>query len=273
MKKDNEIILSIQDLTVGYGKSIILNNISMDIRKKEIIAIMGSSGSGKTTLFKSITNQIPIISGNIKIFDQDISSLPEKDLKNLRKKMGVLLQHGALFTDLNVFDNVAFPLVELTKKSTEEIINIVLEKLNSVGLRAAAHMPVTNLSGGMTKRVALARAIALDPWIMLYDEPFSGLDPISMGVIAKLIKELSNTLQCASILITHEMQESFRIADKINIIGNGSIIASESPESLSRSEDPFVKQFVNGSTKGPVPFDYPETDDFKEWLLKLRQQT
>ncbi|AGF48758.1 ABC transporter ATP-binding protein [Candidatus Kinetoplastidibacterium galati] len=273
MKKDNEIILSIQDLTVGYGKSIILNNISMDVRKKEIIAIMGNSGSGKTTLFKSITNQIPIISGKIKIFDQDIRLLPDKDLKKLRRKMGVLFQHGALFTDLNVFDNVAFPLIELTKRSSDEIIKIVLEKLNSVGLRAAAHMPVTSLSGGMAKRVALARATALDPWIMLYDEPFSGLDPISIGVIAKLIKELSNTLQCASILITHEMQESFKIADKINIIGSGSIVASGSPESLSKSEDPFIKQFINGAPTGPIPFDYPETSDFKEWLIKLRQQT
>ncbi|AFZ83387.1 ABC transport system ATP-binding protein [Candidatus Kinetoplastibacterium blastocrithidii TCC012E] len=272
MKKDNDVILSIQDLTVGYGESIILNNISMDVRKKEIVAIMGGSGSGKTTLFKSITNQIPIINGKVKIFDQDIRLLQDKDLKNLRSKMGVLFQHGALFTDLNVFDNVAFPLIELTKIPIEEIIKIVLEKLDSVGLKAAAHMPVTTLSGGMAKRVALARAIALDPWIMLYDEPFSGLDPISMGVIAKLIKELSNTLQCASILITHEMQESFRIADTINIIGNGSIIASGSPESLSRSEDPFVKQFINGAPTGPVPFNHPETYDFKEWLLKLRQQ-
>jgi phospholipid/cholesterol/gamma-HCH transport system ATP-binding protein len=191
-------------------------------------------------------------------------------LQSLRKRMGVLFQQGALFTDLNVFENVAFPLREHTKLSESDITDRVLDKLDAVGLRAAAHLKVAEISGGMARRVALARAVVLEPELILYDEPFAGLDPISLGITARLIRSLADRLGCASVLITHDVQESFAIADQVYLVGQGKLAAAGTPESLSASQDPYVQQFLKGEPDGPVAFQYPETPAFQKWLSEQK---
>ncbi|MBW0454098.1 MAG: ATP-binding cassette domain-containing protein [Candidatus Kinetoplastibacterium crithidii] len=271
MNKTNNA-LTLSNLFAGYGNRIILNNISLKAEKGKIIAIMGRSGSGKTTLLKTITGQIPIKHGSIHIFDKDIGNISNKDLKDLRKNLGVLFQHGALFSDLNIFENIALPLTELSVISNRELTTIVLEKLDSVGLKAAAHLPITKISGGMAKRVALARAIILNPKLVLYDEPFSGLDPISSGIIADLIKTLSKKNECTSLLITHNVRETFKISDIVYIIDNGMIAASGTPLELVNSNNPYVQQFIQGNIDGPVAFHYPETEEYKKWLKEQEQK-
>lgn len=218
---------------------------------------MGGSGSGKTTILRLIGGQIRAQRGSIKVNGQEIAELDTQGLYAIRRKMGMLFQHGALFTDLNVFDNVAFPMREHTNLSEAMIRDLVLLKLQAVGLRNAAALMPAEISGGMARRVALARAVALDPELLMYDEPFAGLDPISMGVAANLIRNLNDALGSTSILVSHDVHETFAIADYVYFLSKGKIVAQGTPEEMRVSEDPYVKQFVHAEADGPVPFHYP----------------
>lgn len=253
-------------ITLGYGDFTVLSDISLNVKAGEVVAIMGGSGSGKTTLLRAATGQLAPMRGDVKVFGTVVDVNQRAKLEALRQRMGVLFQHGALFTDLNVFENVAFPLREHTKLKEAELLNQVLETLDAVGLKAAAHLKLSEISGGMARRVALARAVVRGPELILYDEPFAGLDPISLGVTARLIRQLSDRLGCASVLITHDIAESFAIADAVYIVGQGALKAHGSPDSLRHSTDPYVRQFLDGAPDGPVAFDYPTTPAYTRWL-------
>ncbi len=255
-------------VSIGYEDFTVLEGLSVRAEAGEVLAIMGASGSGKTTFLRVAIGQIPVKKGQVSIFGEDISHLKLNDLYKIRRRMGILFQQPALFSDLNVFENVAFPLREHTKMSDENIYKIVIGKLESVGLKAAANLSVTKISIGMARRIALARAIILDPELIIYDEPFAGLDPISLGVIARLIRDLSNQLFCASVLITHDVNTSFSIADRVCLIGQGRMLALGEPGSFSQSENSYVRQFLRGDPDGPVPFHYPDTLAFEAWRKK-----
>jgi ABC-type transport system involved in resistance to organic solvents, ATPase component len=263
-----DIILQFADVALGYGDFTVLSGISLEARKGQVVALMGGSGSGKTTLLRAATGQIIAQKGRVSAFGQDIAGQSAESLRQLRQRMGVLFQQGALFTDLNVFENVAFPLREHTRISESQIQERVLDKLDAVGLRAAAHLRISEISGGMARRVALARAIVLEPELILYDEPFAGLDPISLGITAQLIRDLTDKLNCASVLITHDVHESFAIADQVYVVGQGKLIAEGSPSQLSTSTDSYVKQFLNGEPDGPIAFHYPNSPAFEKWLAQ-----
>lgn len=250
-------MVKIDGVTFAYGSRLILNNVSMRFGAGTVVAIMGGSGMGKTTLLKLIGGLLTPQAGKVVIADQVLDPTDYKALYRIRRSMGMLFQFGALFTDLSVFDNVAFPMREQTNLDEETIRDLVLMKLNAVGLRGAADLMPSEISGGMSRRVALARAIALDPAVIMYDEPFAGLDPISMGVTANLIRRLNDALQATSIIVTHDVPETFEIADYVYMINAGVIAAEGTPEELRRSEEPFVKQFINGFPDGPVRFHYP----------------
>nr|WP_307728105.1 ABC transporter ATP-binding protein [Massilia terrae] len=234
-----------------------MQNLRMDFPRGKLIAVMGGSGSGKTTVLRLIGGQIRQQQGTLKVDGQEVKALDTDGLYKLRRKMGMLFQFGALFTDLTVFDNVAFPLREHTDLPEELIRDLVLMKLNAVGLRNAHKLKPSEISGGMARRVALARAIALDPELIMYDEPFAGLDPISMGVTANLIRNLNDTLGSTSILVSHDVHETFAIADYVYFLSAGQIVAEGTPAEMRASEDPYVKQFVTAAPDGPVPFHYP----------------
>ncbi|NYT76150.1 ABC transporter ATP-binding protein [Alcaligenaceae bacterium] len=253
-------------VSLGYGDFTVVQGIDLEVHRGQVVAMMGGSGSGKTTLLRAITAQITPQQGTINVFGQSIASLAGERLRQTRQRMGVLFQQGALFTDLNVFENVAFPLREHTQVSEGQITERVLDKLEAVGLRTAAHLNISEISGGMARRVALARAVVLEPELLLYDEPFAGLDPISLGVTAQLIRNLTDRLQCASVLITHDVAESFAIADQVYMVGQGKLIASGTPQQLSGSQDAFVRQFLDGKPDGPIAFNYPTTPAFTKWL-------
>jgi phospholipid/cholesterol/gamma-HCH transport system ATP-binding protein len=253
-----EFALRLDGVALGYGDFTVLRDISMDVRAGEVVAIMGGSGSGKTTLLRAATGQLIARQGQVHAFGQDISLANPDELQALRKRMGVLFQQGALFTDLNVFENVAFPLREHTRLSEADVTERALDKLDAVGLRAAAHLKVAEISGGMARRAGL------------YDEPFAGLDPISLGITARLIRHLADRLGCASVLITHDVQESFSIADHVYLVGQGKLAAAGTPETLSASQDPYVQQFLKGEPDGPVAFQYPETPAFQKWLSQQK---
>ncbi len=229
----------------------------MDFARGKVIAVMGGSGSGKTTILRLIGGQLTPQSGTVHVDGNVIEPSNARTLYALRRKMGMLFQHGALFTDLSAFENVAFPLREHTDLPEELIRDLVLLKLHAVGLRNAAHLMPAEISGGMARRVAIARAIALDPQLIMYDEPFAGLDPISMGVIANLIRQLNDALGSTSILVSHDVRESFSIADYVYFLSQGKIVAQGTPAEMLASSDPYVKQFVHGEADGPVPFHYP----------------
>lgn len=229
----------------------------MDFPRGKVVAVMGGSGSGKTTILKLIGGQIRAQHGQVNVDGAAVASLNTDQLYSLRRKMGMLFQHGALFTDLSVFENVAFPMREHAQLPEEMLRDLVLMKLNAVGLRNASELMPAEISGGMARRVALARAVALDPLLMMYDEPFAGLDPISMGVIANLIRNLNDALGSTSILVSHDVHESFAIADYVYFLSQGKIVAHGSPEEMRSSADPYVKQFVHAELDGPVPFHYP----------------
>ncbi|MES2037053.1 MAG: ABC transporter ATP-binding protein [Pseudomonadota bacterium] len=250
-------LVEIRDIQFGYGDRIILSELRMDFPRGKLIAVMGGSGSGKTTILRLIGGQIRAQRGSIKVNGQEVSELDTQGLYAIRRKMGMLFQHGALFTDLNVFDNVAFPMREHTDLSEAMIRDLVLLKLQAVGLRNAAGLMPAEISGGMARRVALARAVALDPELIMYDEPFAGLDPISMGVAANLIRNLNDALGSTSILVSHDVHETFAIADYVYFLSKGKIVAQGTPEEMQVSEDPYVKQFVHAEADGPVPFHYP----------------
>ena len=252
-------LVEIRDLEFAYGDRKILSNLRMDFPRGKLIAVMGGSGCGKTTVLRLIGGQIRPQRGEVRVGGEIVHKLNTKGLYRLRRRMGMLFQFGALFTDLSIFDNVAFPLREHTNLPEELIRDLVLMKLNAVGLRNASKLKPGEISGGMARRVAVARAIALDPELIMYDEPFAGLDPISMGLTASLIRNLNDALGSTSILVSHDVNETFAIADYVYFMSAGKIVAEGTPAELRVSTDPYVKQFVNAEPDGPVPFHYPGT--------------
>ncbi|ACT47210.1 ABC transporter ATP-binding protein [Methylotenera mobilis] len=259
-------IVEIDNLSFGYSGRILHKGINMTFPKGKVVAIMGGSGSGKTTLLRLIGGQVKPTKGEVRVNGQVVHEQTRDGIYQLRRSMGMLFQHGALFTDLSVFDNVAFPMRELTDLPESMIRDLVLLKLNAVGLRGAYKLMPTELSGGMARRVALARAVALDPNIIMYDEPFAGLDPISMGVICELIRSLNDALGATSIIVSHDVKETFLIADYVYFVANGEVAAEGTPEDLMQSTLPFVHQFVHGEKDGPVPFHYA-APDYRAQLL------
>ncbi len=250
-------LIEVNNLTFKRGERIIYDNLNLRVQKGKITAIMGPSGIGKTTLLKLIGGQLQPEQGEILFDGADICRMSNGELYEVRQRMGMLFQSGALFTDISTFDNVAFPIREHTRLPEELIRKIVLMKLEAVGLRGAADLMPSELSGGMARRAALARTIALDPDLIMYDEPFTGQDPISMGVIISLIKRLNEALQLTSIVVSHDVQEVLSIADYAYIIADKRIIAEGTAEQLLQSKDPQVVQFINGEEDGPVRFHYP----------------
>lgn len=232
---------------------------------------MGGSGSGKTTILRLIGGQLLAGSGSIRFDGQKVDALDAKAMYAMRRKMGMLFQHGALFTDLTVFENVAFPLHEHTRLPSELIQDLVLMKLHAVGLRNAAHLKPSEISGGMARRVALARAVALDPQLIMYDEPFAGLDPISMGVAANLIRRLNDALGSTSIVVSHDVHETFLIADYVYFLSQGAIVAHGTPKEMQSSDHPYVRQFVHAEADGPVPFHYPGRSLAEDLRLEAEQ--
>ncbi len=249
--------VEINGLTFKRGSRLIFDNIDLSIKTGQITAIMGPSGSGKTTLLRLIGAQLKPESGKVIVDGDDINMLSRKNLYATRKKMGLLFQSGALFTHLSVFENVAFPLREHTQLSESMLRDIVLMKLEAVGLRGAANLMPEELSGGMARRVSLARAIALDPELMMYDEPFTGQDPISMGVLLRLIQRLNQLLKITSIIVSHDVEETCSIADYAYLIAGGKVLGHGRPEDLMNSDEPEIRQFMHGEADGVVPFHYP----------------
>lgn len=255
-----DALVELRGVTCGYGDRIILSDINLVVPRGKLVALMGTSGGGKTTVLRLIGRQLSPLKGQVLVNGVDLASLDAGGLMAARRRMGMLFQFGALFTDASVFENVAFPLREHTRLPEAIIRDLVLMKLNAVGLRGARDLMPSEVSGGMARRVALARAMALDPELMLYDEPFAGLDPISMGVAARLIRELNDTMGLTSILVSHDVEESFLIADHVVLLANGRIVAQGSPQEMRASEDPLVKQFVTAAPDGPVRFHHPAAD-------------
>jgi phospholipid/cholesterol/gamma-HCH transport system ATP-binding protein len=252
-------IVSLKGVDFSYapGDRMILSGLNMEFPRGKVIAVMGGSGCGKTTVLRLIGGQVSAQNGQVLFEGQDVGLMNTSQLMSIRSRMGMLFQFGALFTDMSIFENVAFPLREHTSVSEETLRDLVLMKLNAVGLRGARDLMPSQISGGMARRVALARAIALDPPLIMYDEPFAGLDPISLGITARLIKNMNAALGATSILVTHDIPETFEIADYVYFIANGMIAAEGTPDDLRASSDPFVKQFVSANPDGPVPFHYP----------------
>jgi phospholipid/cholesterol/gamma-HCH transport system ATP-binding protein len=266
-----ENIVEIKGLTFKRGTRVIYDDINLSIPRGKVTAIMGPSGIGKTTLLRLIGGQIKPDSGRVLFDDQDIPSLSRAKLYSARQKMSMLFQSGALFTDMNVFDNIAFPIREHTNLSEVIVEKIVLMKLEAVGLRGARYLQPSELSGGMARRVALARAIALDPELILYDEPFAGQDPISMGVIVKLIRSLSDALGLTSVVVSHDVPEVMSIADYIYVVAEKKIIGHGSPEQIRQHSSPLVQQFIKGEADGAVPFHYPAPKYSSELINLLKQ--
>lgn len=250
--------VALRNVSFGYDRSrLILKDLDLQVPRGKVVALMGGSGSGKTTILRLIGGVVRATAGTTSVFGEEVGALDVDRLYRLRRRMGMLFQFGALFTDLSVFDNVAFPLRERTPLPERLIRDLVLMKLQAVGLRGAARLMPHQLSGGMARRVALARAVALDPQLMMYDEPFTGLDPISLAVIGALIRELNDALGASSIIVTHDVQESMRIVDYLYFIAHGRVVFHGTPAAVAASEEPFVRQFVHGERDGPVPFHQP----------------
>ncbi|GGI69851.1 ABC transporter ATP-binding protein [Shewanella hanedai] len=259
-------LVEIHNLSFSRGEHVIFDDVSLSIPRGKVTAIMGPSGIGKTTLLKLMGGQLTPDTGKVLFDDVDVNKCRREELFELRKRMSMLFQSGALFTDMNVFDNVAFALREHSGLPEMIIKRIVLMKLEAVGLRGAAKMMPNELSGGMQRRVALARAIALEPEMVMYDEPFAGQDPISMGVLVKLIRELSDALQLTSVVISHDVQEVLSIADYVYVMADKRVIAQGTPAELKASEIEQLKQFIGGEPDGPVPFHFPAQDYQKDLL-------
>lgn len=251
--------VEISGVDFAYGERSVLSGVSMQLPKGKLTAIMGGSGCGKTTLLRLIGGQIQADRGSLKVGGQEVSRLNEASLYAMRRRMGMLFQFGALFTDLNVFDNVAFPLREHTQLPESAIRDLVLLKLEAVGLRGAASLMPAELSGGMSRRVALARSVALDPELILFDEPFTGLDPISLSIIATLIRRLTDALGATSVMVTHDVHESLAVVDYVYFMSSGRVVGSGTPEEIRVSTDPYVYQFVHAQPDGPVHFHYPSS--------------
>ncbi|MBA3563474.1 MAG: ATP-binding cassette domain-containing protein [Gammaproteobacteria bacterium] len=263
---ESENIVEIRGLWYSRGSKRIFEDVDIDIRRGDVTAIMGPSGTGKTTLLRLITGQLVPDRGTIVVDGKDISRLSRRQLYELRKDMGMLFQNGALLTDLNVFENVAFPLREHTDLPERLIRHIVLIKLHAVGLRGAWSLMPAELSGGMARRVALARAMAMDPSMLIYDEPFGGLDPISMGVIVRLVRRMNDALGISSIVVSHDVDEISAVADRSYLISDGHVAGYGTPTELEQNRNDVVRQFMTGMADGPVPFHYPGPD-YSEQLL------
>ena len=253
---DNAVELS--GVTFGYEATRpVLKGIDMAIRRGKVVAIMGGSGCGKTTILRLIGGQLRPQSGLVLVAGQSVPDLSRDELFAMRRRVGMLFQFGALFTDMTVYENIAFPMREHTDLPEELIHDLVLMKLNAVGLRGAAGLKPAELSGGMARRVALARAIALDPMLIMYDEPFAGLDPISLGIVGQLIRKLNDSLGVTSVVVTHDVYESLKIVDYLYFVSEGRIVAQGTPDEVRRTSEAYVRQFVDGEADGPVPFHYP----------------
>lgn len=263
----DDVLVRIRGLRFRHGERVVLDGVDMDFRRGRVTAVMGPSGTGKTTLLRLIGGQLRPDEGTVEVDGRDVHRLPRRELYALRRRIGMLFQSGALLTDLDVFENVAFPLREHTDLPEPMIRDLVLMKLQAVGLRGARRLMPAQLSGGMARRVALARAIALDPMMVLYDEPFTGQDPISMGVLLQLIRLLNDALGLTSIVVSHDVQETAAIADYLYVISDGRVVEHGTPEALARSASPWVRQFMQGLPDGPVPFHYP-APDYAEDLLE-----
>jgi phospholipid/cholesterol/gamma-HCH transport system ATP-binding protein len=250
-------LVEIRDVNFSYGERPILKGVNMQFPKGKVIAIMGGSGCGKTTLLRLIGGALKPTKGEVRIGGKVIHEMDQDALYEMRRKLGVLFQFGALFTDMSVFDNVAFQMREHTNLPEEIIHDLVMMKLHAVGLRGTHDLMPAELSGGMARRVALARTIALDPMLILYDEPFAGLDPISLTVVGQLIRKLNDALGATSVVVTHDVQESLKIVDYIYFVADGVIVAEGTPDEIRASDKPFVHQFIHGEMDGPVPFHYP----------------
>jgi phospholipid/cholesterol/gamma-HCH transport system ATP-binding protein len=262
----SENLIEIRDLMYSRGSRVIFKHLDLTIKRGEITALMGPSGTGKTTLLRLITRQLVPQHGAILVDGVDIATLSLRELYVMRQRFGMLFQNGALLTDLNVFENVAFPLREHTKLTNRLIRHVVLTKLHAVGLRGAADMLPSELSGGMARRVALARAMVMDPEILIYDEPFVGLDPISMGVIVRLVRRMNDALGITSIVVSHDVAEVSTVADTSYLISDGKVAASGSPDELSVAKSKLVRQFMHGMADGPVAFHY-DAPNYAEQLL------
>jgi phospholipid/cholesterol/gamma-HCH transport system ATP-binding protein len=250
--------IEMAEVTFGYDRRRpILRGIDMTIPRGKVVAIMGGSGCGKTTILRLIGGQLRQQKGRVIVGGHSVKDLTREQLYALRRRIGMLFQFGALFTDMTVYENVAFPMREHTDLDEPLIRDLVLMKLHAVGLRGAAELRPSELSGGMSRRVALARAIALDPMLVMYDEPFAGLDPISLGVVGQLIRKLNDALGITSVVVTHDVYESLKIVDNLYFVSEGRIIRHGTPGDVRHTDDPFVRQFVDGEPDGPVPFHYP----------------
>ena len=259
-------LVKISDLSFAYDNRMVLSGINMEIPRGKVVAIMGASGCGKTTTLRLIGGQLKPTRGEVRVGGQVVHQLNSAGLYQLRRRMGMLFQFGALFTDMSVYDNVAFQMREHTDLSEQLIHDLVLLKLHAVGLSGARHLMPSELSGGMARRVALARATALDPMLIMYDEPFAGLDPISLSVIGELIRRLNDALGASSIIVTHDVQESLKIVDYVYFVSEGSIVAEGTVEEIKASKAPYVHQFIWGEASGPVPFHYP-ADPYREEIM------
>ena len=266
MSSDSAYAVEVRNLTFKRGERTIFGNVDLAFPRGKVTGIMGPSGCGKTTLLRLISAQLTPSSGQVLVNGQDLPRLPRRELFDARKQMGVLFQSGALFTDLTVFENVAFPLRVHTDLPEEMIRDVVLMKLQAVGLRGAIDLMPDELSGGMKRRVALARAIALDPQVLLYDEPFVGQDPIAMGVLVRLIRQLNETFGLTSIVVSHDLQETASIADYLYVVGDGQVLGQGAPAELMESDNPRIRQFMQGIADGPVPFHFPATDYRRDLL-------
>ena len=255
-------VIEIRDLHFSYGKRKILKGINLSIPKGKVVAILGASGVGKTTLLRLIGGQLRPDRGTVTIAGKVVHELDETELYELRRKMGMMFQMGGLFSDLSMFENIAFPMREHTDLPEELIRDLVLMKLEAVGLRGARNLMPSELSGGMGRRVALARAIALDPMLIMYDEPFAGLDPITLNVIGNLVRQLNDALGVSSIIVTYDVHESLKVVDYVYILADGVVLAEGVTSDIHASKDPFVRQFINALPDGPMAFHYPSNQPY-----------
>jgi phospholipid/cholesterol/gamma-HCH transport system ATP-binding protein len=269
--RQNDALVDIKDLSFSYGDRLIVDALSLTIPRGKVVAIMGGSGCGKTTLLNLIGGRIKPDSGTLLVDGQSVPDLSKSDLFELRKRMGMLFQTGALLTDLSLFENVAFPIREHTRLPEQLLRTVVLMKLERVGLRGAWRLMPSELSGGMARRAALARAIALEPMMIMYDEPFTGLDPISKGIIAKLIKELNQVLGITSIVVSHDVADTCAISDYAYLMGKGRIIGEGLPAEVQQSKSEYVRQFMEGLPDGPVPYQYPAPDYVQDLISGGRE--
>lgn len=264
-----DVLVKIRGLSFSRGRRKIFDNIDLDIQRGKVTAIMGPSGTGKTTLLRLIGGQLRPDRGTVEVDGRNVHRLTQSALYELRKRMGMLFQSGALLTDLDVYDNIAFPIREHTDLPEALIRDLVLMKLEAVGLRGARELQPSELSGGMARRVALARAIALDPMMIMYDEPFTGQDPISMGVIVQLIRKLNDALGLTSVIVSHDVTETSAIADYVYVLSGGKVMGQGSPAQLEQSDSDWVQQFIHAEPDGPVPFHYPAPDYVEDLMAEV----